>query len=68
MRSVFSSNVSEVGYDPETQELHVRWQNGKLSIYSGVPADTADGVMNAASVGGALNDEIKGTFPHRYGA
>jgi hypothetical protein len=66
MRSVFSSHVNRVGHDPETGDLHVEWDNGKTSIYSGVPPALADDVSNAWSVGKALHGQIKGKFPHRY--
>ncbi len=66
MRDVFSSHVSTIGYDPETKELHVKWDTGKTSIYEGVPADTATSVMNSWSVGTALRDRVKSAFPHRY--
>jgi hypothetical protein len=66
MRSVYSSHVSKVGHDQETGELVVQWDNGKTSVYSGVPPDLADDVMNSWSVGSALTTRIKGAFPHRY--
>jgi hypothetical protein len=67
MKSVFSSMVSEVGYDDETQELLVRWaRGGKMSAYAGVSEDTALEVANAASVGEYLNSEIKPNYGHRY--
>ncbi len=68
MKSVFSDRVSQIGYDPDTSELAVIWKNnGRRSLYSGVPAELANEVMNAASVGAALNADIIGTFDHRYG-
>jgi hypothetical protein len=67
MQSVFSSNVDEIGYDPETSDLVVVWRSGKRSIYSGVPQDVANDVMNAASVGQALNMSVKPLYAHRYG-
>ena len=66
MQSVFSSHVSSVGYDAQAQELHVEWDSGKTSIYSGVPADVADECQKSWSVGGYLRDQIKGRFSHRY--
>ena len=66
-KNVYSSMVSEVGYDDETQELLVTWTNGRRSIYSGVPEGLADQLSRAPSVGQMLNSDIKGVFPHRYG-
>ena len=66
-RSVYSSNVSMVGYDPETKDLIVTWTKGKRSIYSGVPEELAEQLVNAPSVGSMLNAEIKPYYSHRYG-
>jgi hypothetical protein len=66
MRSVYSSHVNRIGYDNETGELHVQWDSGKTSVYSGVPAQLADETMNSWSVGKSLSTSIKPTFPHRY--
>jgi hypothetical protein len=67
MRSVISDNVSDIGYDDETGELHVVWKkSGKTSVYSGVPAGVASQTMNAFSVGQAISQDIKPNYPHRY--
>lgn len=67
MKSVFSTMVSEIGYDEDTAELYVTWPKGKTSVYSGVPADVAHTVMNSWSVGQAINSEIKAAgYSHRY--
>lgn len=65
-KSVFSSNVSEIGYDPDTQELLVRWNSGKVSAYKGATEDEAQQAANAPSVGQFLNSEIKPNYSHRY--
>ena len=62
-----SSNVSQIGYDEETEELVVIFAKGGRYVYYGVPADIADEVINAPSVGQALNLDIKGFYPHRQG-
>lgn len=66
MRAVYSSHVSRIGHDADTGDLHVEWDTGKTSIYSGVPPDVAQSVMTSWSVGTALRDQVKGTFDHRY--
>ena len=65
-KNVYSSNVSEVGYDPETKELFITWTRGKRSVYSGVPEELAEQLVNAPSVGSMINTEIKGYYSHRY--
>lgn len=68
MKSVHSSHIDQVGYDPERKELHVVFQDGKHAVYSNVPLIKGAAVVNAPSVGSALHREIKasGQFPHRY--
>ena len=66
-KPVYSSNVTEVSYDPETKELFITWSKGKRSVYSGVPEELAEQLTNAASVGAMLNADIKPFYAHRYG-
>lgn len=63
---VHSSHVDHVHHDPETNDLTVRWKDGKTSVYSGVPASLARTVANSPSVGQALHGMVKGKFGHRY--
>lgn len=64
---VFSSNVSEVAYDSDTNELLVTWsKSGKVSAYQGVPEDVAQRLANADSVGQMINVEIKPFYSHSY--
>ena len=66
-KTVYSSMVSEVGYDAEQKELYITWTGGKRSIYSGVLEELATDLANAPSVGTMLNAEIKPYYAHRYG-
>ena len=65
-KSVYSKMVQEVGYDPDTGDLLITWNNGRRSAYSGVPEDVANSLANAASVGEMINSEIKPNYAHRY--
>jgi hypothetical protein len=65
-KAVYSTMVSEVGWDQESQDLLVTWANGRQSAYSGVPEDVAVSLSNAPSVGTMINSEIKPYYPHRY--
>ncbi len=71
MTKVESRHVWEMGYDPETKELHVRFipsvQNpeGRLVIYHEVGQETAIQLLSAPSPGTALNSLVKGRFEHR---
>jgi len=66
MQPVFSSSVDSIGYDPETQALHVAWAGGKTSVYRGVPADVAEDASKSWSVGTFLNENVKDKYPHQY--
>lgn len=67
MVDVYSSHVARIGHDAQSGELHVEWDTGKMSVYSGVPAAVAEQVQNAWSVGSALREHVKGVYSHRYG-
>ena len=66
MKPVYSSMVDAVGYDPDAQELRVQFKSGKVAAYRNVPESVARSVVNAPSVGTALNDFIKGVYPWGY--
>lgn len=65
-KQVFSSNVSELGYQSEPPALLVRWAKGRTSEYAGVDEKLFEELTKAPSVGSALNERVKGKFPHRY--
>lgn len=62
MKPVKSSIISEIGYDPETKDLTIRFTNGKAYVYKNVSPETAQQVMDAESVGKAFHAEIKGKY------
>ena len=65
--SVFSSMVSEIGWDDETNEILVTWaKSGKRSAYSGADEAKALELSKAPSVGGMIHQEIKPFYSHRY--
>lgn len=64
MQPVVSSNVEAVGYDDETNELHVRFKSG-LYIYEGVDRGTYDGLLAADSPGRYVNSVLKGAYNSR---
>lgn len=65
-RNVFSTMVNEVGWDDDTSDLIITWNNGRKSAYAGVPEDVALSLANAPSVGAMINSEIKPYYQHRY--
>ncbi|MDY6908851.1 MAG: KTSC domain-containing protein [Thermodesulfobacteriota bacterium] len=65
MTYVDSSNIEAIGYDEESQELHVQFLSGGYYVYSGVPSFVFDELMNASSKGSFLNREVKGIYQYR---
>ena len=63
MIPVSSSNLSSVGYENST--LYVRFHNGSLYSYSGVPESIYHGLMSAPSHGSYLASHIKNVYPYR---
>ena len=69
MREVYSSVVEAIDY--RNGNLIVHWRKStkaghNISVYTGVPEDVANDVMNAASVGSALRDAVIGVYDHHY--
>ncbi len=62
---VQSSNLASVGYDPSTSTLEVEFLNGRVYQYFGVPERVYHELMNAASKGSYLDQNIKkGNYPY----
>jgi len=61
---VDSSNIESIGYNDDTQELYVQFLSGGSYIYSDVPREIFDGLMNAPSKGSFLNREVKGIYQY----
>ena len=64
MIPVSSSNVSEIGYDEKNETVYVRFLNGSLYIYKGVPVTYFEGLKNAPSVGSYLHRNYKNVYPY----
>jgi hypothetical protein len=59
---VDSSNVEAIGYDGDTQELHVRFlKSGQTYVYYAVEEWVFQGLMQVDSKGSYINATIK---PH----
>lgn len=62
MHFVTSSNIEAIGYDPEAQELHVRFvKSGATYAYYGVQRWVFDEFLQAESKGKFFLERIK---PH----
>ncbi len=64
-QAVSSSNLRSVGYDPVARILEVKFHDGGVYHYFGVPEGTYQGLMTAGSKGGYLADRVKGVYRYR---
>ena len=61
---VESSNVNQIGYDGEMMTLYVRFNNGYLYYYEGVPPDVWSQMLYAESKGRFVHTDLKGRYPY----
>ncbi len=65
-KNVFSSMISVVGWDDETNEITVEFtKGGAVWAYSGASEGLADQLARAPSVGSMFLSEIKPNYPGR---
>jgi len=64
MNTVSSSNIDSIGYDEQNQEVYVRFLNGSLYIYRGVPPHEYASLIQAPSHGSYLNRNFKNVYPY----
>lgn len=62
-RSVSSSAISSVGYEPETRMLEVEFSSGAVYDYYGVPPKVYESLMAAPSKGRFVSQQIRGRYP-----
>lgn len=65
VQHVSSSHITGATYDPDTQELAVKFKGGSTYAYSGVPQSTVAEFSSAPSAGKYLDSMIKGIYPYR---
>jgi hypothetical protein len=64
MTKVSSSNIDEIGYDEQNQEVYVRFLNNSLYVYKGVPVHEYQNLLTAPSHGSYLNRNFKNVYPY----
>lgn len=64
MIPVSSSNISSIGYVEQNQEVYVRYSNGSLYVYKGVPPHEYHSLMSAPSFGSYINRNFKNVYPY----
>ncbi len=63
MIPVDSSNVAEIGYD-DNETLYIKYLNGSLYIYKGVPLIEFEQLKVAPSIGSYLHRNIRNMYPY----
>jgi KTSC domain len=66
MVPVTSTQIAAVGYDADTKKMRIEFNNGSLYEYSNVTQEIFDGIVNAASPGGAFTASVKGNPKYPY--
>jgi hypothetical protein len=64
MNQVSSSNIESIGYDEQNQEVYVRFLNGSLYVYRGVPEFEYRNLLEASSHGSYLHRNYKNVYPY----
>jgi hypothetical protein len=64
MNQVSSSNIDSIGYDEQNQEVYVRFLNGNIYVYKGVPKHEYQNLLEAPSHGSYLNRSFKNVYPY----
>ncbi|SHN73563.1 KTSC domain-containing protein [Bradyrhizobium erythrophlei] len=59
---VTSTNIAEVGYDPNSRTLEVLFNSGAVYQYFDVPQQIYNDLMQAPSKGGFVNANVKGHY------
>ena len=64
MIAVQSSNIESVGYDENVEEVYVKFLNGSVYVYRGVPLHDFEGLRDTPSVGSYLHRNFKNIYPY----
>lgn len=61
-QAVSSSNIASIGYDNESQTVEIEFLNGGVYQYFDVPSHVYQELIDAASHGQYLAQNIKGVY------
>mgnify|MGYP003633840729 CR=1 FL=1 len=64
MINVSSSNIESIGYEEQSELVYVRFLNGSLYIYKGVPLHEFENLRDASSLGSYLHRNYKNVYPY----
>jgi len=66
-KSVVSSNIVSVGYDPEKQDMEVEFKGGSTYTYHGVSELDYKDFINAESIGSHFHQKVRNEFKFTKG-
>lgn len=61
-KPVSSSNISSIGYDPESRSLEIEFHSGGVYQYFNVPESVYNALMSASSHGSYFHHHIKDQY------
>ncbi|MCK0126814.1 KTSC domain-containing protein [Gelidibacter sp. F2691] len=64
MTPVSSSNIESIGYNEQNEQVYVRFLNGSLYVYKGVPLHEFENLRDAPSLGSYLHRNYKNVYPY----
>lgn len=64
MIPISSSNIESIGYDEANEQVYVRFLNGSLYVYKGVPLHEFENLRDALSLGSYLHRNYKNVYPY----
>ena len=60
-----SANINRISYYPPEETLEVKFKNGMVYQYEGVPSKLWEEARKAPSIGRFMNLNIKGVYTHK---
>lgn len=64
MIPVSSSNLESIGYDDQNQVVYIRFLNGSIYVYKGVPLHEFENLRDAPSLGSYIHRNYKNVYPY----
>jgi hypothetical protein len=66
MDLVDSTNITKMGYHPDSRTMFVEYRNGKVYEYRGVPQEIFEQAKGSESVGSYVAQNVKGRYETNY--
>lgn len=63
-QKVESSQIAEIGYDPASQKLEIKFRSGGVYVYDGVPPEEYEALLAADSKGSHFGKNIRNSYAY----